>query len=302
MRWFKLVALLIFVLALILIGLVTWQLRSPDPNTNQKIDFVISDKQSSREVADKLYGQKIIKNSFAFYLYLKLTRSHILPGTYEISASQSATEIVSIISLGQFKTANITITEGWRVTQMADYLIEEKRLTNITDFVAQASQYEGYLFPDTYNVKIDISAGDLINLMRENFTKKTKAVKLTPETVILASIVEREAKNDEERSMIAGVYANRLKIGMLLQADPTVQYAKGNWAAPRKADLAIDSPYNTYIHTGLPPGPIASPGLASLAAAAQPAEHDYFFFFHAQGQIFYSKTAAEHQAKVAKYF
>lgn len=139
--------------------------------------------------------------------------------------------------------------------------------------------------------------------MRETFDQKTKKLRITPETVILASIVERESLGDEDRSQIAGVYANRIRQGIRLEADPTIQYARGSWVAITKDHYkSVISPYNTYLNDGWPPGPICSPGLKSLEAAAAPAKHDYLYFFHAKGQTYFSKTYAEHAAKVRQNF
>ena len=186
---------------------------------------------------------------------------------------------------------------------MEDYFVKDKKLTQLVGFTKLAATFEGYLFPDTYEVKIDITSVELIKLMRETFDKKTSKLRITPETVILASIVERESIGDEDRSQIAGVYANRIKLDMKLEADPTIQYARGNWAAiTRDHYKSVISPYNTYLFDGWPPGPICSPGLKSLEAAAAPAKHDYLYFFHAKGQTYFSKTYAEHAAKVRQYF
>jgi UPF0755 protein len=303
MRWPKVVAILLLLIVLAIVGLFVVSIGAKDANSDVKKDFVIEPGSSSSSIAERLTNEGLIRNSFGFYVYLKITRSTILPGTYELSPAQSATSIANSITSGKFKVAKVTIIEGWRVSQIADYLINDKKLKNVADFADVAKQDEGYLFPDTYEVKVDISSKDLVDLMRKNFEDRTKDLKITPETVILASIVEREAQSDADRSPIAGVYANRIKIGMMLQADPTIQYAKGNWEAVTLSEYqTIDSPYNTYLHDGWPPGPICNPGLASLKAAASPEKNDYLFFFHAKGQTYFSKTAAEHQAKVAKYF
>lgn len=290
---------LVIVLAIIFIVL----LAPKNKESTEKVAFVVAANQRSADISQNLEKSGVIKNGFAFYLYLKLINGKILPGTYELSANQSASDIAGQLASGKFKVAKITIIEGWRASQMEDYLVKEKKLTQLVGFTALAEPDEGYLFPDTYEVKIDVTSVELIKLMRETFDKKTKDLRITPETVILASIVEREAQGDEDRSLIAGVYANRVRQGIRLEADPTIQYAKGNWAAVTLAEYkSIISPYNTYLNNSWPPGPICSPGLKSLEAAAKPATHDYIYFFHAKGQTYFSKTYAEHQAKVRQYF
>lgn len=292
-------------LALIVISAIIFiiMLSPKDKQATSSVDFVVEGGARSADVAQSLESQGVVKNGFVFYLYLKLIRGKILPGTYELAANESASDIASKLAGGKFKTAKVTIIEGWRASQMEDYLINDKKLTQMAGFTKLAQPYEGYLFPDTYEVKIDITSDELIKLMRDNFDRKTKDLHITPETVILASIVEREAVSDEDRPLIAGVYANRVRQGIRLEADPTIQYAKGSWAAVTLAEYkSVISPYNTYLNDGWPPGPICSPGLKSLEAAANPTVHDYLYFFHAKGQTYFSKTYAEHQAKVRQYF
>ncbi len=255
------------------------------------------------EVAEQLAEAGVIRSSFAFYVYSRLLGGKILPGSYEISPSQSGSVIAEILKTGRIKTTRITTIEGWRLTDMEKYLVDEKKLTQFVGFAGMNQADEGRLFPDTYEIAIDATSEALAGLMKDNFTKRTEALKLTPEALILASIVEREAKTDEERPLIAAVYANRLKIKMKLQADPTIQYAKGNWKAITTADYSqVISSYNTYLHDGLPPGPICNPGLKSIEAALSPSVHSYYFFFHAQGELYLSKTFEEHAAKVRRFF
>jgi len=302
MKLFKIAALTLLALMIVLFIISIIQL-SPVSADSPSVDFVVTEGERSAQIAEKLESNKLIKNGFVFYVYLKLTRGKVLPGTYELSATDSATDIAYQISTGKFKVTKVTIIEGWRASQMETYFIDEKKLVSLTGFGDLAEQYEGYLFPDTYEVKVDIIPTEMIELMRTTFDQKTSQLKITPETVILASIVERESQSDSDRAPVAGVYANRIKQGMLLQADPTVQYAKGSWATITLSDYSsVISDYNTYLHEGWPPGPISSPGLKSLEAAVNPEVHDYLFFFHAKGQTFFSKTYAEHSAKVREHF
>ncbi|MEK7548496.1 MAG: endolytic transglycosylase MltG [Patescibacteria group bacterium] len=303
MKWLKLLALIVLIFSIGVAATFIY-LMSPAARSNgEKQDVVIAAGESRADISKRLAKAGIIRSSFGFFLYSKLSRATVLPGTYELSPSQSASSIVEAISLGRFKVVKITLIEGWRVSQMAEYLTEEKKLANLPDFAHKAQEFEGYLFPDTYEVKVDVDSDSLIKLLRSNFQAKTDQLAVIPETVILASIVEREAKSDSERPQIAQVYLNRQKIGMRLEADPTVQYAKGSWAAITVADYrSVISPYNTYLNDGLPPTPICSPGLKSIEAVLGPANHDYLYFFHAKGQTFFSKSLAEHRAKVRESF
>jgi UPF0755 protein len=138
--------------------------------------------------------------------------------------------------------------------------------------------------------------------MTSTFESKTSELELTRDQVILASLIERETITDEERPIVAGILNNRLDIGMALQVDATIQYAKGSWDPILPQDKALNSPYNTYKFPGLPPGPIANPGLTSLKAVANPEETDFFYYLHdSKGKIYYAKTLEEHNQNITKY-
>lgn len=303
MRLFKVGAVILFGIILILTLLMTLLLGAKDGDSAATKEIIVVSGMTKAQIAKKLSEEKLIKSQFAFFLYLKMIQANVLPGTYEVSSTDSASAIADDLARAKFKTADITIIEGWRSTDIETYLVEEKKLAEAVGFATKATGYEGYLFPDTYEVKIEVTVDELIELMRDNFKERTSDLTITSEVIRLASIVEREAKGDGERAAIAGVYANRLAVGMNLQADATVQYAKGDWKAVAVADYKdVISPYNTYLNPGLPPGPICNPGLASIKAALEPEDHDYFYYFHAKGETFFSKTAAEHTAKVNQYF
>lgn len=202
----------------------------------------------------------------------------------------------------------ITVVEGKRREEIAS-LLDTAGVTSYQDFMEASNDYEGYLFPDTYRFYPDTPASTVVQTMVHNFNKRLSAtgIQLQKEQLILASIVEREASNDSERPLIAGVYMNRITKGMKLEADPTVQYGKdteGNprlyWGTITRADYQdVMSPYNTYRVTGLPPGPIANPGLKSITAAVNPAQHDYLYFVHRKGKLILSRTLEEHEQAIA---
>ena len=220
---------------------------------------------------------------------------------YYLRKNMSLDEIISPLAKNEIEEYKITIPEGWSVTQIADYLAE-REIINRDDFIAAAKDYEGYLFPDTYRIPVNITAKELVNKMLDNFNERTKDYKPTKDDVILASIVEREAKRDEDRAKIAGVYVNRINNDMYLGADPTIQYAKGNWNPITLTDLKIDSPYNTYINKGLPPTPICNPGLKSIKAAVNPEKNNYLYFFNiTDGSAIFSTSDAEHESNKEKY-
>lgn len=252
---------------------------------------------------------------------------HLQAGEYRFDRPVSAREVVDKIARGEVYLRPLTFPEGLTVRQMAE-LYASKGFGNASEFRKaagnaglvsavdpRARDLEGYLFPDTYNLSRRMTADQLVEKMVAAFDKA-----LTPELrqqaaerglsvrqlVTLASIVEKETGRPEERPLVAGVYANRLKIGMGLQCDPTVIYAleragryNGNLT---RADLQFDSPYNTYRYAGLPPGPIASPGRASLEAAAHPADVPYLYFVSRNdGSHIFAATLEEHNRNVQEY-
>jgi len=296
-------ALVTFIFTLAFAAMAVVNLQPVDKGSSDKQDFVVEPSTSRLQLAKELKEKNLIRNDFFLFLYLKATKSTVLAGTYELSPSMSATVVAEKVSLGKFKSVKATLIEGWRATDIEKYLVEEKHLPQMTGFAKLAESHEGYLFPDTYELKVDLTQEELITLLRDNFKKRTEGLNFTPDLVILASIVEREAASDSDRAPIAQVYLNRLKNGMKLEADPTIQYAKGDWKAVTLAEYkSVISPYNTYLNEGLPPGPICNPGLASLKAVLAPEKNDYLFFFHAKGQTFFSTTYEEHAAKVKKNF
>lgn len=210
----------------------------------------------------------------------------------------------------------VTLIEGWRVEEMAERLNKELGIKN-SEFIKAAD--EGYMFPDTYFFKPTATAEEVVEVLRNTFDQKydstlqQKIKRLglnAKEGVILASIVEREARSDEVRRMVASILLKRLNIGMGLNADATIQYALGYQPVEKswwkrhlsKTDLRIDSPYNTYIYAGLPPAPISNPSLSSLNAVANAGSTPYLYYYHdSKGISYYAKTLDEHNANVAKF-
>ena len=273
--------------------------------------------------ADSMHNAGLVGSSFLFKLYAraKQTDRNIKPGTYLIKRGTPWSEILAALHGGRGLVNTITIPEGFGIARIAPMLAQA--LSVPVDSVNSAVRdtailrrisspgptLEGYLFPDTYAFPDGTRPRDAVLEMVKRFEREWKpewnsrlpALSLSRhEVVTLASIVEREAKVGSERPTIAGVYLNRLRKKMLLQADPTVQYARGKHT-PRLLlkDLEVDSPYNTYKYVGLPPGPIASPGGASLVATLYPADVPFLYFVAApDGHHEFRKTLAEHQAAV----
>lgn len=267
-------------------------------------EIVIAQGSGFSDVARELHEKGVISSPTFFSAYLLLTGQYrsLQSGVYQFSSSQSPREIARDIVSGRTSASRVTMIEGWSTQDIAEAL-EENEIVTKGDFVAAAKGKEGYLFPDTYHFAHDVTATEVVTRLEETFSKRTKELAPTREQVIIASIVEREAKLDEDRAKIAGVYFNRLRLGMRLEADPTVQYAKGSWEPITVSDYrSVVSPYNTYLNAGLPPGPIANPGLKSLEAAVHPAETEAVYFFHLKdGTTIYSKTLEEHNQNKKKY-
>jgi uncharacterized YceG family protein len=209
------------------------------------------------------------------------------------------------------RTITLTIPEGYSREQTAQ-LAREAGLTG--DYLKASEGHEGFLFPDTFELEKRAPASDLVQLQLQDFKRRVAGVDMryarsknltTSDVVTIASMVEEEAQLDEERELIAAVIYNRLREGIPLGIDATIRFATGNFEQPlTESELATDSPYNTRLNAGLPPGPISSPGLASIEAAARPAEVDYLYYVVEPGtcgEHSFSSTAAEFEADVARY-
>lgn len=264
-------------------------------------------------ISKQLESAGIIRNRWTALGYFVVSGRTVQAGTYMLNPSQPMTAVLTQLSTGKDPVIVLTIPEGWRKEQIAD-LLARKGLDG-ERFLELVSAKEGRLFPDTYYVTSLTTPEELVAKLETNFTKRTEQLAPTQEQLILASIVEREAKRDDQRALIAGVFQNRLTIGMKLDADPTVQYARDTlliaqgrapetyWKSITLRDYSqVTSPYNTYLHVGLPPSPIANPGLKSIEAAVHPQKTDAYFFFHRTGgDIVTSRTFAEHLEKKAKF-
>ncbi len=248
-------------------------------------------------------------------------------GEYRFDRAMSAVDVIDKIARGDIYTRRITFPEGLTIAEMArvfetrefgtapDFVAAARNAALIRDLDPEASDLEGYLFPDTYALPRQWGVDRLIAMMVDRFKasypaelrEKASAQGLTTRQVVaLASLVEKETAKDDERRLVAAVYRNRMRIGMGMQADPTVVYAlqkAGRYDGNiRREDLSFDSPYNTYRYPGLPPGPIAAPGRASLEAALDPADVDYLYFVSRNdGSHVFARTLAEHNANVHEY-
>lgn len=281
-------------------GLLLWwniSLLPIDSSRREPVSFSVAKGDGVREIANKLKEANLIRDQVAFFLLVKKLgmEKNIQAGSFSLAPAMSATEIAKKLTFGT-EDIWITIPEGWRSEEILEYL----RQQNILEPEGVWGE-EGRYFPETYLVPKQSTLDSVRRLMRETFEAKVLAI--TQEQLIVASLIEREAKQAKDRPLVASVIYNRLDAGMKLDIDATVQYALGYWKKELTLeDLAVVSPYNTYLNAGLPPAPISNPGLASIQAAMNPTQTDYFFYLSDKtGATHFAKTLAEHNANVAKY-
>ena len=321
------------------------QLAQPAGNGNLPVSFSIAPGETADSIAANLTAAGLLNDTELFLNYVRFhgLDSGLEAGDFLLSPQMSIPELANSLTEGVLREVDVRFLEGWRLEEMANYLatvnaaqidadsflaiVQRQSPFDLSgyDFLASLppeATLEGFLFPDTYRMPPDADAAYLVDKMLQNFGSRiTPAMRQAygfyglslREAVTLASSVEREAVVAEERPLMAGVFLNRLGQEMKLEADPTVQYALGYqsdtsqwWKNPLYLDdLAFDSPYNTYVAPGLPPGPIANPGLASLQAVAEPAQTEFIFFVVdctavTPGSHVFSVTYEEHLANVQR--
>ncbi len=319
----------------------TEQLRQPAGTAAEPLLFVIEAGESANQVAQKLavLGLLVDTELFLNYLLYYGLDGGLVAGQYMLDPQATVMELADTLSRSGSQVMELSFLPGWRAEEMANYLavvtpgqmsaddflavVQRQRETDLAryEFLASLSadaSLEGYLFPGTYRISPTADAESLVTMMLDQFDNQvtpamrqgfgTQGLSIR-EAVILASVVEREAVVDGEKPLIASVFLNRLRAGMPLQADATVQYVIGRpgawWKVPLSAaDLQTNSPYNTYQANGLPPGPIANPALDSLQAVATPAESDFLYFVvdcvAGDGRHLFAVTYEEHLVNVAR--
>jgi UPF0755 protein len=301
------------------------------------VPFTVEVGEAALTIASRLAEIGIIADPDLFRLYLRYNGldASLEAGEFELRRNMTMVEVAEVLQKARFEEVTITIPEGKRVEEVAGLLAQDNIMDG-PEFLTIARQgdtvqhgllfdrpagqsYEGYLFPDTYRLPAQARPEDLISRMLDNMAAKLPATAIDLasqqglsfyQVLTIASIVEREAVVPAERPLIAGVYLNRIKQDMYLQADPTVQYAMGYqpntgqwWKTPVTLEeySQVDSPYNTYLNPGLPPGPIASPGIDSILAVLEPELSEYLFFVGCggQGTHVFAVTFEEHEQNIA---
>jgi len=295
-----------------------WLVLKPAGTGDEKV-FVVNQGESTLSVAQRLEQQKIIKNRWLFLICLRLQgeQGKIQAGSFRLSPKDSLPATIRKLKKGRLDVW-LTLIEGWRREQIAEK-VEEKLAIPKKEFLAASRGSEGYLFPDSYLVPVGISAKGVVSILKKNFQEKWQLVWPSAskmdlsqnQVLILASLVEREAKINKDRPIVAGILIKRWRSGWPLQVDATVQYARDNllteretdwWQPITKKDLGVKSPYNTYSHRGLPPAPICNPSLASIKAVVNYQPSDYWFYVSDKsGKIHFAKTLAEHEQNIKEF-
>lgn len=340
-RFFGILVVLLVLAAVAAAGLAWWgweHLQTPYKGyLGAEAAVTLEPGTDAGTILHRLEAEGVIEDARLARLWLVygLGDPSLKAGEYRFSGALTTPEVLDQLIRGQVVTHPVTLIEGLTLEEAADVLADagfgdRERFLEIfrspvlvADLDPEASDLEGYLFPETYRFTASATEHDVAETLVGTFkdrwhervaplleaepsTAGEPPARTVRDVVTLASIVEKEARVDEERPLVAGVFDNRLELGMGLQADPTVIYAlkrRGTWDGNlRRPDLEIDSPYNTYRYPGLPPGPIASPGLASLQAAAAPAEVPYLYFVSRNdGTHVFAENYAEHRRNVNRW-
>lgn len=318
-------ALFIFILVCVLIAAGAYYYFVVLPfGPSQPRLVTIARGASVGQIATALENAGVVRNRYAFELLARVKTGTLKAGVYRFEHPASMISVYGKLRDGDVYTIALTIPEGFNIFDIAaavaraglgnqgDFLLAEEKDTElIRDINPGASSLEGYLFPDTYRISPGTSARAILQTMVTHFRREAGALGLTrniPATVTLASLVERETPVAADRPLVASVYVNRLAKGMPLDADPSVIYAalldKRYRGAIYASDLKADSPYNTYLRAGLPPGPICNPGIPSLQAAMHPANTNFLYFVKdpsRPGHSLFAATLEQQNKNVAAY-
>lgn len=314
-----------FCIGLLLMQMATFLVLPPSSARTEKL-VEVPRGATLRDVADILAAEDIVNNPLYFTIAAKLAgvERQIKPGEYVLNTRMRPLEVLDFLRKGITLHYEIVIPEGYTMEQIAG-LLQEKEILPAEEFIRRArdpefirslgldsESLEGYLFPSTYYISKDTTADRILQRMVQVFdrvyttelSERARQLGMTRHQVVtLASIIEKEASAESERPLVSAVFHNRLRLGMPLQSDPTVIYAVSAFDGNlKRAHLMMDSPYNTYQRRGLPPGPIANPGAASIQAALYPAPVDYLYFVSRNnGTHYFSSSIDEHNRAVAIY-
>lgn len=300
--------------------MVFYTLSQPVSTQTETIRFVIPKGQAISIIGSRLEESGLIKNAFVFRLIVSFTNlaPAIQAGSFDIAPNLTTYEVAKQLTTGTQDTW-ITILEGWRTEEIAESLAQQDLDSfDQEEFLELAKDSEGMLFPDTYLVPREMSTENIHSMLVNTFERKivqglseeiSESNRDFEDVLIMASLVEREARSYEQMRQVAGILWNRIDLGMALQVDATLQYVAGYntqeqtwWAPPTAAQKQLESSFNTYLHPGLPPQPIANPGFDAIKATLLPLESDDLFYIHANdGSIYTAETLEQHNANINKY-
>ena len=294
-----LIAAIIF---FVLIGFSGYFFLSAPKNFPSGAAIVIEKGTGLAEISGKLKKEGFIKNKYAFALYARVFNKSkkIKYGKYLFNEPVSIFSLLSRFTKGEFgfKPVKVTVAEGLTAKKISELFGDFENFDK-EEFLEKTVNMEGYLFPDTYLFLLFAETEQIIGTMTDNFKKKAGDV--GKDIVIMASLIEKEVPDSGDRKIVSGILWKRLKLGMALQVDAVFPYITGKREVLLD-DLKIDSPYNTYLHKGLPPGPISNPGLDAIEAARNPKESPYLYYLSGQdGKTHFSKTYEEHLRNKEKY-
>jgi UPF0755 protein len=314
----------LFLLAVLATGATAWLVLTPyGPQTETLVN--VAPGSSATAIGRMLETAGVVRSRYAFDMVRWLRHGKLQAGVYQFDHPAPVIEVYARIARGDVVTISVTVPEGANIFDIAAR-VEQAGLGTRQDFIAaaasqtgliaeldpRATSLEGYLFPDTYRFPPTVTAVQMVTAMVKRFRAAAEQLGLKDnvrQVVTIASLVERETALDAERPLVASVFVNRLAKNMPLRTDPSVIYGlelEGKWRGTiYESDLTRDTPYNTYLHAGLPPGPVANPGIPSLRAAMDPPKTNYLYFVaagtDAQGHSLFAATLDEHNRNVAEY-
>ncbi len=310
--------------ALIFIVGLGYMFAPVDAAATDTISFVVPRGQPVAQIGQRLADEGLVRHPLVFRLAVKQLGldQKLQAGGFKVSPSMTPQQLATTLTQGTEDTW-VTILEGWRREEIAEYLAgQELGEFNASEFLAESEGLEGKLFPDTYLIPQEITAASMVQLLERTFEAKvtqglaaeisayqTKTNRSLSEILVMASLVQREARTYEQMRHVAGILWNRIDLNMALQVDATLQYVKGYnkaekdwWSTPLAADKSLVSAYNTYLNPGLPPAPIANPGIDAIKATVMPLEVNDLFYIHApDGTMYYAQTVEQHNANVNQY-
>jgi UPF0755 protein len=309
------VIIILFLLILLGLGAYVRFIFTPPPGFPIDTEVIIEEGSSAKAVAKQMQEAGYVRSRLALYLSLLywFDPSDIKASTYVFTTPLSPRALANELTTGHFANdlTKLTLIEGERATQMAKRAAEVLPMFDEADFLALAIKEEGRLFPDTYFVPDTYTAEDLFKLLTTTYAEKTAPLReqivasdrTEDEILILASIIEREANTKESMRLVSGILQERLRIGMALQVDASLEYVLDKPLGELLAeDLKMDSPYNTYLTSELPPTPIGNPGLDAIMAVLDPEPSEYLFYITGyDGKFYYARTFDEHRLNIARH-